>query len=235
MTQLIGKFFGQILSAIYGFTGSYGIAIILFTFLVKLCLTPLTIKQTKSTVAMQEISPRVEEIKEKYKNNPERQNQEIMNLYKTANINPMSGCLPLLIQFPILIGLFNLLRDPVGLGAFANQAAFETANGAFLWMANLTSPDYILAILSGASAFIMQKIMTPSDQLNGQMKMMTYVMAGMSLYWGFIFPAGLTLYWTVSNIFAILQQLVVTKPLKAKLEADIKGASGNGKNTKSKK
>ena len=194
MTNLIGKLFGNILGAIYGFTGSYGIAIILFTFLVKLLLMPLTIKQTKSTVAMQEITPRVNEIQEKYKNNPERQNKEIMELYQRANINPMAGCLPLLIQFPILIGLFNLLKDPVGLGAFASQAAFNQANGQFLWMRNLTNPDTILAILSGASAFIMQKIMTPKEQVNGQMKMMTYMMAGLSFYWGFIFPAGLTLY-----------------------------------------
>lgn len=156
MTNLIGKLFGNILGAIYGFTGSYGIAIILFTFLVKLLLMPLTIKQTKSTVAMQEITPRVNEIQEKYKNNPERQNKEIMELYQKANINLMAGCLPLLIQFPILIGLFNLLKDPVGLGAFASQAAFNQANGQFLWMQNLTNPDTILAILSGASAFIMQ-------------------------------------------------------------------------------
>ena len=229
MTEMIGKVFGQVLSGIYGFTGSYGLSIIVFTFLVKLLLAPLTVKQTKSTVAMQEITPRVEEIKVKYKNKPEKQNEEIMKLYQTANINPMSGCLPLLIQFPILIGLFNLLRDPVGLGAFANQAAFEAANGSFLWMRNLTSPDYILAIVSGASAFIMQKIMTPKDQTNGQMKMMTYMMAGMSLYWGFVFPAGLTLYWSISNIFAVIQQLVITKPLKAKLEAEMKGAKGNGK------
>lgn len=235
MTNLIGKLFGNILGAIYGFTGSYGIAIILFTFLVKLLLMPLTIKQTKSTVAMQEITPRVNEIQEKYKNNPERQNKEIMELYQKANINPMAGCLPLLIQFPILIGLFNLLKDPVGLGAFASQAAFNQANGQFLWMQNLTNPDTILAILSGASAFIMQKIMTPKEQLNGQMKMMTYMMAGLSFYWGFIFPAGLTLYWTVSNIFAILQQVIVTKPLKAKFEADMKEASKNGKKNKNKK
>ena len=103
-------------------------------------------------------------------------------------------------------------------------------------MNNLTSPDYILAIVSGASAFIMQKIMTPKDQTNGQMKMMTYMMAGMSLYWGFVFPAGLTLYWSISNIFAVIQQFLITKPLKAKLEAEMKGAKGNGKkNSKNKK
>ena len=103
--NIIGNFLGLILKVIFEFVNHYGISIILFTILVKIILLPLTIKQTKSTKAMQDIQPRIKEIQEKYKNKPEKQNEEIVKLYGEAKINPLSGCLPLLIQFPILIGL----------------------------------------------------------------------------------------------------------------------------------
>ena len=97
---------------------------------------------------------------------------------------------------------------------------------------SLTSPDYVLAVFSGASAYVMQKVMTPKDQLQGSMKVMTYVMAGMSFYWGFIFPAGLTLYWTVSNLFSIAQYYLIMNPLKAKLAANSKEEKVNEKKPK---
>ncbi|WP_199855284.1 YidC/Oxa1 family membrane protein insertase, partial [Clostridioides difficile] len=90
----------------------------------------------------------------------------------------------------------------------------------------------ILAVFSGASAYVMQKVMTPKDQLQGSMKVMTYVMAGMSFYWGFIFPAGLTLYWTVSNLFSIAQYYLIMNPLKAKLAANSKEEKVNEKKPK---
>ncbi|CZR99112.1 MULTISPECIES: YidC/Oxa1 family membrane protein insertase [unclassified Clostridioides] len=230
--NIIGNFLGMILKVIFEFVNHYGISIILFTILVKIILLPLTVKQTKSTKAMQDIQPRIKEIQEKYKNKPEKQNEEIVKLYGEAKINPLSGCLPLLIQFPILIGLFSVLREPVAHGVFANQAAFLAADNGFLWIKSLTAPDYVLAVFSGASAYVMQKVMTPKDQLQGSMKVMTYVMAGMSFYWGFIFPAGLTLYWTVSNLFSIAQYYLIMNPLKAKLAANSKEEKVNEKKPK---
>lgn len=218
--DFISNFLGVILKAIFGFTHNYGLSIVIFTMLVKLLLTPLTIKQTKSTFAMSEINPKIKEIQAKYKNKPEKQNEEIQKLYKESDINPLAGCLPLLIQMPILIGLYGVFRDPVNHGVFASSAEFISATGQFLWIKNLNNPDYILAILSGVSAFFMQKAMTPKDQLQGSMKMMTWMMAGLSFYWGFIFPAGLALYWTVSNIFSVFQFFLITKPLRAKLEQE---------------
>nr|WP_235656089.1 YidC/Oxa1 family membrane protein insertase [Clostridioides difficile] len=155
--NIIGNFLGLILKVIFEFVNHYGISIILFTILVKIILLPLTIKQTKSTKAMQDIQPRIKEIQEKYKNKPEKQNEEIVKLYGEAKINPLSGCLPLLIQFPILIGLFSVLREPVAHGVFANKAAFLAADNGFLWIKSLTSPDYVLAVFSGASAYVMAK------------------------------------------------------------------------------
>ena len=210
--NIISTLLGNILNFIFGLVHNYGLAIILFTIFVKLCLLPLTIKQTKSTKAMQDIQPKLQEIQKKYKDKPEKQQQEIMNLYKEAKINPLAGCLPLLIQMPILFGLFR------------SQAAFLAADTSFLWLKSLTAAGGFtlqglsMGILSGGSAYIMQKIMTPADQDQAQsMKTMTIVMAAMSFYWGMTFPAGLAVYWTVSNIFSIAQYYLVMNPLKAKL------------------
>lgn len=216
--KVMAGLLGVCLKTILGFVGSYGIAIIVFTIIIKTILLPLTIKQTKSTFAMSEIQPKIKEIQAKYKNKPEKQSQEISKIYKEAKVNPLAGCLPLLVQMPILMGLYWALRDPVTSGVFASQAEYMANNGQFLWMKSLTEPDYVLAVISGISAFGMQKLMTPKDQLQGNMKIMTYVMAGMSLYWGIIFPAGLSLYWVMSNLFSIVQFYFITKPLKAKLE-----------------
>lgn len=232
--NIISNLLGQVLRIIFELVNNYGMAIIIFTIFVKLLLLPLTIKQTKSTKAMQDMQPKLQEIQGKYKDKPEKQQQEIMKLYKEYKVNPLAGCLPLLIQMPILIGLFSVLREPVASGVFDSQAAFDAANTKFLWVNSLTNPDIVLAILSGASTFVMQKLMMPQDQQEGPMKIMTYFMSGMMLFWGFTFPAGLTLYWTVGNLFAIAQQYLVMNPLKAKL-ANPQEEVVNGKNTTNKK
>lgn len=215
--SIISNLLGVVLKTIFDFIGNYGLSIIVFTIFVKVLLLPLTIKQTKSTKAMQDIQPKIKEIQETYKNKPEKQQQELMKVYQEAKINPLAGCLPLLIQMPILIGLFTVLRQPVTYGVFQDQATLATAAEGFLWIKNLTQPDIILAVLSGATTFLMQMIMMPKDQQQGSMKIMTYFMSGMMLFWGFTFPAGLTLYWTVGNLFSIAQHYLVMNPLKAKL------------------
>ena len=216
----IASLFGIALKAIYGVIGNYGLSIIVFTIIVKMILMPLTVKQTKSTFAMSEINPKVKEIQAKYKNKPEKQNEEISKLYKESGINPLSGCLPILIQMPILMGLFYVFKDPVTHGVFASKAAMAAANGNFLWIKALSKPDYILAVFSGVSAYLMQKVMTPKDQIEGPMKMMSWLLAGMSLYWGFVLPAARTLYWGVSSIFSVFQYYLITRPLKSKLEQE---------------
>ena len=222
--NIISNALGHVLRVIFELVHNYGLAIILFTILVKVLLLPLTIKQTKSTKAMQDIQPKIQEIQTKYKDKPEKQQQEIMKIYTEAKINPLAGCLPLLIQMPILFGLFAVLREPWKFGLFSSQDAFLAADTSFLWLKSLTAAGGFtlqglsMGILSGGSAYIMQKVMTPGDQDQAQtMKTMTYVMAAMSFYWGMTFPAGLAVYWTVSNIFSIAQYYLVMNPLKAKL------------------
>ena len=233
--SIIYNLLGSILSLIFDVVQSYGWAIILFTILVKVILLPLTIKQTKSTKAMQDIQPKIQQIQEKYKNKPEKQQQqqqEMMDLYKEANINPLSGCLPLLIQLPILLGLFAVLREPWNYGLFESKAAFEAADTSFLWLSSLTQTgdfgailrgqisieNLILAVLSGVTSYMMQKSMTTGDPQQAQaMQTMTIVMTVMSFIWGYTFPAGLAVYWIVSNLFSIAQQHLVVSPLKDKM------------------
>ena len=221
----ISNLLGHILRIIFEFVNNYGWSIIVFKLFVRLLLVPLMVKQIKSQKAMQDIQPKIKEIQEKYKNKPEKQQEELMKIYQEAKINPLSGCLPLLIQMPILIGLFNVLRDPVTYGVFANEAALKAADTGFLWIQSISSTKNIsLALLSGISAYFMQKMMTTGDeQTENMMKSMTYVMSAMSLFWGYTFQAGLAIYWITSNLFSIAQYQLITSPLKAKL-ADSKEA-----------
>ena len=221
----ISNLLGHVLRIIFEFVNNYGWSIIVFTFIVKLLLVPLMVKQIKSQKAMQDIQPKIKEIQEKYSKKPEKQQEELMKIYKEAKINPMAGCLPLLIQMPILIGLFNVLRNPVLYGVFQSEAAFKAADTGFLWIQSISSTHNIsLALLSGVSAYFMQKMMTTGDQQTEKMMTsMTYVMSAMSLYWGYTFQAGLAIYWTTSNLFSIAQYKLITSPLKAKL-ADSKEA-----------
>ena len=225
MLDAIGNFLGIILSFIVNIVNDYAWSIIIFTILVRLCLLPLMVKQIKSTKATQDIQPKIKEIQEKYKNKPEKQKEELMKIYQEAKINPPAGCLPLLIQMPILIGLFRVLQDPVAHGVFTSAAEFAKADTGFLWIQSVSSTKHIsLALLSGISAYFMQKMMTTGDeQTENMMKSMTYVMAIMSLFWGYTFQAGLAIYWITSNLFSIAQYQLITSPLKAKL-ADSKEA-----------
>ena len=177
---------------------SYGWAIILLTIIVKMALYPLTVKQVKSMKAMQELSPKMKKIQEKYKDNPQVMQQKIGALYKDAGVNPLAGCLPLLIQMPILMGMYYSLYN----------FSYPTPESAyFLWMTSMSNPDplYILPVLSALTTFLQQK-MTTTDSNNPQMKMMMFIMP---LFIGWIsinFPSGLVLYWVTMNVVQIVQQ-----------------------------
>jgi len=177
---------------------SYGWAIILLTIIVKMVLYPLTVKQVKSMKAMQELSPKMKKIQEKYKDNPQMMQQKIGALYKDAGVNPLAGCLPLLIQMPILMGMYYSLYN-------FNYPTPESAY--FLWMTSMSDPDplYILPVLSALTTFLQQK-MTTTDSNNPQMKVMMFIMP---LFIGWIsinFPSGLVLYWVTMNVVQIVQQ-----------------------------
>lgn len=196
----------QVITILYNFTSSigmpnYGIAIIIMTVIVKLALYPLTKKQIESTKAMMELQPKMKAIQEKYKDDKQRLNMELANLYKTEGVNPLAGCLPLLVQMPIMIGIFYGIRD------------FQYAGPTnFLWMESLSDadPTYILPVLSALTTFIQSKQTMP-DTGNPQNKIMIYFMPLFIGYISLTFPAGLVLYWVIMNIMQIAQQAMMNK------------------------
>ncbi len=196
----------QALTFLYGVTDtlgmpSYGLAIIIMTIIIKLALYPLTKKQIESTKAMMSLQPKMDEIRNRYKDDKQRMNLELANLYKTEGINPLSGCLPLLVQMPIMIGIFYGIRDFQYVGP-----------SNFLWMESISNPDpwYILPVLSAVTTFIQSKQTMPAGG-GAQAKMMLYFMPAFIGYISFTFPAGLVIYWVVMNIMQIAQQAMMSK------------------------
>ena len=183
------------LTAQLGF-GSYGLAIILLTIIVKAALYPLTVKQLRSMKAMQEIQPELQKLQEKHKNNPQMLQMKMMELYKERGVNPMAGCLPLLIQMPILMGMYYALF----------HFDYGGAAPSFLWLPSLseTDPLYILPILAMATTLIQQKMSTM--QQTQQTKMLMVIMPLFIGWLSLTFPSGLVLYWVTMNTVQIVQQ-----------------------------
>jgi YidC/Oxa1 family membrane protein insertase len=181
---------------------SYGFAIILMTLIIRLILLPLNIKQTKSSIAMSELQPETKKIQEKYKNDPQRAQQEMMKLYKEKGANPLSGCLPMLIQWPIFIALYYVFNNLTGI------------NGVhFLWIQDLAKRDIVLAILSGITTYYSGSLMMPTGD-SAQAKQSATMNIGMSIFMIFIswsLKSALVLYWVVNNLIQITQTLVMKK------------------------
>jgi YidC/Oxa1 family membrane protein insertase len=172
---------------------NYGFVIILFTILMKFAFHPLTRKSTTATLKMQELQPKMAQLKEKYKKDPARLNQETMKLYKTAGVNPLGGCLPLLLQMPVFYGLFIVFRSTIEL----RGAKFV------FWLTDLSQMDpyYVLPIIMAVAMFWQQKISIKDPK----QAMLVYFMPVLFFFFFFRFPAGLTLYWTVFNILSLIE------------------------------
>lgn len=201
----------QVLTVLYNFTESVGIpnlglAIVLMTIIIKLIMYPLTQKQIQSTKAMMEIQPKMKALQEKYKDDKQRLNMELANLYKSEGVNPLAGCLPLLIQMPIMIGIFYGIRD-------YNYVAHPEIVTSFLWLADISKadPTYVLPVLSALTTFIQTKQTMPTNGGGAQNKMMMYFMPLFIGYISLTFPAGLVLYWVVMNIMQIAQQSIMNR------------------------
>lgn len=196
------------LTASIGFP-NYGIAILLFTVAVKILLFPLTATQVRSMKKMQEIQPKLQKIQEKYKKDPQKAQQAMMELYQKEKINPFAGCLPLLVQMPILIALFNSLRtffDPARHPEYVNLE-----HASFLWVENLGVPDpWILPILAGLFTFLQSKASMGSSTDQTQ-KTMLYIMPLMMAWFARSFPAGLSLYWVMYSIMSALEQFIIRR------------------------
>ncbi len=184
---------------LYTYVPNYGFVIILFGFLVKLLFHPLTKKSMASMQRMKDMSPKLQKLKEKYKDDPQRLNRETMKMYKETGFNPVSGCLPLLAQMPVFYALYQVLRNTIQMrGA---DFIFQITD------LSQKDPLYILPIIMTISFFWQQK-MTSTDP---KQKALVYVMP---LMFGFLFmnsPAGLTLYWTVYNVFSVIEQYIIKR------------------------
>ena len=230
----IAKPMGWLMGLLYDFIGEYGITVILFTLIVKLCLYPLYIKQTKSMAAMATVQPKIQAIQRKYANDRETMNMKMAELYKEEKFNPMGGCLPMLIQMPIIMGLFALLRKPdLYMG---NDAGMMFAfHESFMWIKDLSQPDpWILPIVAGVATYIsfaMNQALNDTgnaqmNQMNGMMKMMKYIFPIMILWMARAFPSGLALYWAVSQIIQIFFNIhMASLRKKLRKEAELKKRS----------
>ena len=263
--------FGPVIRFIYNLVNNYGLAIIIFSVIIKLLTFPLSVKQHKSTLAMRKIQPELTKLQKKYANDKEKLQKEQMDLYSKYNINPMAGCLPLAIQMPVLFSLYSVIQSPLtyiagldvsvvekigkALGLKENVIAtsqikiaemlnnsenlakvkdllpdgFTGIDFNFLGLNLAETPEFsfsgisvlwIIPVLSGLTAFLSMYITNktngaaPADDQANQMKGMMYVMPFMSVYFCFILPCGMGIYWIISNIMAILQQLVLTTFIK---------------------
>jgi len=184
---------------------NYGVVIILLTLIVRLVLTPLTITQTKSMAKMQKMQPQLKELQKKYKGDKEKLQQETMEFYRKNNVNPLSGCLPLLLQMPVFFALFGTLMYPT------EKVTSVVTNFNFLWMnLNERDPYYILVILMVGTMFLSTWLTTADPK-------QSKVMYLMPLVFGFIsyrFPSGILVYWVTTNVWSIGQQYLVNKIIK---------------------
>ncbi|MGP4077795.1 YidC family membrane integrase SpoIIIJ [Halobacillus sp. K22] len=187
--------------------GSFGLAIVIVTIIIRVLLLPLNVKQLKSSKAMQEIQPELKELREKYSSKDaqtqQKLQQETMQLFQKNGVNPLAGCLPIIVQMPILIGFYHAI-----------MRTSEIQTHSFLWM-ELGQSDPFLAILTAATTFLQQKLMMAGGAAaqNPQMQMMIYIMPLMIGTFAFFFPSALAIYWIVGNIVMILQTIFIRKPM----------------------
>ncbi|MDD3840064.1 MAG: YidC/Oxa1 family membrane protein insertase [Clostridia bacterium] len=219
---LIG-FLAKILEFLYNNVAfeNWGIAVIEFTVLIKLILFPLTYKQLDYQKKIQQLQPELEKIQKKYKNDKDKLGQKTMELYQKNNVSPLGGCLPMLIQLPIIFALFYVVRE------------IDFGGQGFLWIKNMGLPDayvtkdmagnpltpyfngyYILPVLAGVSQFLSTKMMMSQNEAAADNKMMTYFFPIFSAYICIKFPAGLSLYWFASNLFQMIQQYFMSPAKK---------------------
>ena len=222
--NLLKQFLAFLLNTTDKYVGNFGISIIIVTILIKILLLPLTLKQDKSMKEMKKLQPELEKIKQKYANDKQMLNIKTMELYREHKVNPLGGCLPLLIQLPIFVALY---------WAFSGNAI--PADAKFLWF-TLKQPDRLfmigkfafnlLPILNVGVTYIQQKIMTSAtsgQESNQQMQTMLYMMPLMMLFIFYNMPSGVTLYYLVSGALSLVQQYFILKGRSDDGKDSIKG------------
>ena len=276
MLDIIAVPFGYIMRLIYEIIGSYGLSIIAFSLLAKLVMLPFSIKTKKSMLDMQRIQPKLNELQRKYGKDQQKLSMEMQKLYQEEGVSPFGSCLPTLITFPIMIGLYYVISKPLTyfMGLSAEEVTklgellgvvSENAYTAEIQIAGLVSQNFdavahvseklmnvdfnflgmnlattpsfkefgllwLIPILSGVTAFFLStitlKMQGTGDVQNSSTSTMKYMMPLMSVYFGFILPAGLGVYWIANNVFSALQEIIlgiVMKPKQIMGDFTIKG------------
>ncbi len=200
------------------YTGSAGLAIVIFTLVVKTILLPLTIKSVRSTMAMQELQPKIKDLQKRYGKDRQRISEETLKLYAEHGVNPASGCLPMIAQMPVFFALFFAIRE------LSTTRDGHFAEG-FLWIQDLGAADHWdllfipivpIAILAGVFQFIQMRMSRPANQgqvrdpQQAMMQTMMNFMPLMVVFFGWNFPAGVVIYWAVQSLYSVLQQWFIT-------------------------
>jgi len=214
-----------------GFISPYALTIVLATVLLKLAMYPINLKQFQSSEKMNEIQPKIKVLQEKYKDTPELLNTKMMALYKENNFNPLAGFLPVLIQMPIIIAFYNVMRDPL-IYIFKDPSIYTNIDKSFLWIKDLSltashiseggivnglgsgislpvvgSAIPVLAIVAAFTTYLSSKVSSQKNSnVNATMNTMLMIMPIMILVFALNMPAGLVLYWIIGNVFQIIQQ-----------------------------
>jgi len=196
---MLTNLMSEALEGINTIVGNYGLAIIIFTVILKLLMFPLYAKQTRSLEEMQQIQPAIEKIQKKYKDDKERQNEELVKLYQERGINPAAGCLPMVLTLIIIFPLYRAIY------------ALDLSQTSFLWIKNLAEPDILLVIINGIATLGQTYLTTKLSGNTMQNTMTMWMMPIMIIAISFRFPAGVLVYWITQTIMTILQQLLMQK------------------------
>ena len=210
--HIIAKPLNQFLNFLYGYVGNYGIAIVILTIIIKILFWPLSHKSYKSMEQMKKLQPMMAKIREKYADDREKMNTEIMQLYKTYKVNPAGGCVPMLLQIPVFFALYQALLGAIELrhAAFIPTLPFTD----LVWLADLSAKDpyYITPLIMGATMFLQQRLAPPMGD-----PMQAKIMMFMPVIFTFLFlnfPSGLVVYWLINNVLSIAQQWYMIKKSK---------------------
>jgi len=199
----------EMINFFHKYVNNYGVAIIILTILIKIVFWPLSHKSYKSMEQMKKLQPMMQKIREKYADDREKQNQEVMNLYKTYKVNPAGGCLPVLVQIPVFFGLYQALMNSIELrhASFIHNLPFTD----YVWLADLSvaDPFYITPVVMGLT-MLLQQLMTPSSGDPMQRKMML-ILPVVFTFMFLSFPSGLVVYWLVNNVLSIFQQWLMLR------------------------
>lgn len=244
--SFIPEMFGKMLALIYGIIPNFGVAVIIFGIITRLLLAPFYFKQIKSSRVMMAIQPKIKDIQKRYAADRQTMQRKLLDLYAENGYNPMAGCLPTIVQFILVIGMFNALRNP-GVYVFTDPEVLKEATGQFfLWIPNISRPDLLSNVISTNILAISDKLpgllpiltagltylqmayapmmSSPSeggkgDTMSSMNKTFKIVIPLMFLFYGVNLDSGIMLYWTVGTIFTIAQQYIVNRILDRQ-EAD---------------